>query len=366
MTNRPFNNPPCLVACVGLALVALAVQAFARTWTDASGRYHTEGEMVGAAGQKIWIDLSGDDLFLVPLSEFSRPDQEYARAQLPRFRAAVAPAPSEAIRYQAGRQVGTLANADVDESSGIACSRRHPGVFWTHNDSGAQPRLYAFDSTGRDLGSMDLAGETAFDWEDMASVVLDGKSYLIIGDIGNNGLNSAVQMIYVVQEPDVDPRRGGGTRQVPVTQVINFSYSDDVRNCEALAIDPTTKTFYLASKEKRLSCWIYALPWPENDPKKCFVARPIARLPLPKVTGMDISPDGRRALLVTYGDAYQYVRRAEETWAEAFQRPGTLVELPEREQGESICYGPDGKTLWLTSEKRPTPLVRVDPQPASP
>ena len=63
--------------------------------------------------------------------------------------------------------------------------------------------------------------------------------------------------------------------------------------------------------------------------------------------------------MLTYGDAYQYVRRGDETWAAAFHRPGSLVELPPREQGESICYGPDGCTLWLTSEGRPTPLIKV-------
>ena len=30
-----------------------------------------------------------------------------------------------------------------------------------------------------------------------------------------------------------------------------------------------------------------------------------------------------------------------------------------RNQGESICYGRDGKTLYLTSEFAPTPLLEV-------
>ena len=35
------------------------------------------------------------------------------------------------------------------------------------------------------------------------------------------------------------------------------------------------------------------------------------------------------------------------------------IGMPLRIQGESICYGPDGKTLYLTSEKLPTPLWEV-------
>jgi hypothetical protein len=33
--------------------------------------------------------------------------------------------------------------------------------------------------------------------------------------------------------------------------------------------------------------------------------------------------------------------------------------LPPRVQGESICYGFDGRTLYVSSEKRPTPLIEI-------
>ena len=41
------------------------------------------------------------------------------------------------------------------------------------------------------------------------------------------------------------------------------------------------------------------------------------------------------------------------------------VLTPMRRQGESICYGPGGRALYLTSEKAPTPLWRI-PSMASP
>jgi pimeloyl-ACP methyl ester carboxylesterase len=348
-----------LAACV---LLIGPGTASARTWTDAKGREQTEGEMVGAAEGKAWLQTAGD-LWLVPLAEMSRGDQAYVQGQLPRFRPVQAPdvPGAPAIRYQAGRQVAVLANPAVNESSGLACSRRRPGVFWTHNDSDDTARLYAVDEHGRDLGSVELAGVDAIDWEDMASLSLDGKSYLLMADTGNNGLNAAVHMIHVVEEPDVDPQRGVTVGRVPVKQTIHFSFDDEYRNCEALGVDPTSKTLLLVSKEKRLGAHVYALPWPADDPQKCFTAKRIATVPLPKVTAMDVSPDGRRAVLLTYGDAYHYVRRPEESWADAFRRPGSLIRLPPRRQGEGVCYGPDGKTLWLTSEKRPTPLMKVAP-----
>jgi hypothetical protein len=74
---------------------------------------------------------------------------------------------------------------------------------------------------------------------------------------------------------------------------------------------------------------------------------------------MDISPDGRRAVVLTYGDAYEYVRGVNENWEQALATPPRQIVLPNRRQGESICYGSDGRTLYVTSEKLPTPLFEV-------
>ena len=98
--------------------------------------------------------------------------------------------------------------------------------------------------------------------------------------------------------------------------------------------------------------------WP-GSPKKPIVAKEIGKLGAPLVTAMDISPDGRRAIVLTYTNAYEYTRAAGEDWAKAFSRSPRKIRMPGRTQGESICYGPDGKTLYLTSEKLPTPLLQV-------
>lgn len=46
------------------------------------------------------------------------------------------------------RRTGTFADRRLDESSGVAVSRRNPGVLWTHND-GPRPVLYATDTLDR-------------------------------------------------------------------------------------------------------------------------------------------------------------------------------------------------------------------------
>ena len=65
--------------------------------------------------------------------------------------------------------IATLKDRSVSESSGLAASRLTRGAYWTHNDSGDGPFLYAFDTRGDSLGVFRVAGAQARDWEDMAA-----------------------------------------------------------------------------------------------------------------------------------------------------------------------------------------------------
>ena len=64
--------------------------------------------------------------------------------------------------------IATLKDKSISESSGLAASRLTPGAYWTHNDSGDGPLVYAFDTRGDSLGVFRVAGAQARDWEDMA------------------------------------------------------------------------------------------------------------------------------------------------------------------------------------------------------
>ena len=338
--------------------------AESRTWTDASGDSQVEAHFVTFQNDKVWLHRSDGRTFGIAMSGLSRADQEYVRQQIELDRASqlrTVNSPGR-IPYAPGRKLSVLANPAVKESSGLACSRANPGLFWTHNDSGGEARIYLFDSQGRDLGSSRLRGVFAFDWEDIFSFSEDGKHYLMICDVGNNGRAAGVQPIYLVEEPAIDPQRGVTQDSVPVVREIHIAYEDDHRDCEAVAVDPTSKTIFFASKEKKHGSLIYALDWPEAKPDHAFATRRIATLEIPPVTAMDISPDGLRAIVLTYAHAYEYVRKPTEDWSAGFSRPGRLIVMPQRIQGESICYGPDGKTLYLTSEKVPTPLFEIGVQ----
>ena len=273
---------------------------------------------------------------------------------------AAAPVP---ISYERGKEIARLANPRISESSGLAASRIQEGVFWTHNDSGDKPVLYAFNRKGEDLGVYLIEGATAVDWEDMASFSIGKKRYLLAADVGDNQAQRKSCTLYFVEEPTVRAKPGKPL-SLPVAVRVDFTYEDGSHNCESVAVDPVRREILLVSKTVIGACKMYLLPLPQKDLVRNAVAKAVGTLQIPTTTAMDISPDGLRAIVLTYGDAYEYTREANEDWKTAVARAPRTIKMPPRAQGESICYGLDGRTLYLTSEKAPCPLLEV--APASP
>ena len=290
----------------------------------------------------LWM-LAGVAVLAGPMIVLSRPE----------------PAPIERITYLPARELAKLANKNIDESSGLASGRRNKGVLWTHNDSGDRPQFFAINLAGADLATVALVGAGARDWEDICSFTIKGKHFLMLGDFGDNGGTRLDCRLYVVAEPLLNTARRGAKLQARCSMTIPFAYADGPHNCESVGVDTTTRTIYLVSKQFGGKCKVYAMGLPNRSPGKPLVAKAIATLGIPTTTAMDISSDGLRAVVLTYAHAYEYVRAKDETWAAGFSRKPRVLRMPGRRQGESICYGPAGRSLYLTSEKLPTPLIQI-------
>ncbi len=269
----------------------------------------------------------------------------------------------------------------IEESSGLARCHSRDDALWTHNDSGDRARLFLIGTNGRTLGTAKVQGVKPDDWEDMCSFRRNGKSYLLIGDIGDNQQQRRELTLCLVEEPDARVVESPAVWHLQPVALIPLRLEGGPRNCEALAVDAAGGTILLASKSLAGGCQIFQAAWDwaaatrgqaatarPAEPTASSAAfpplsaKPIAHAEIPLATGMDISEDGRRAIIVSYLGGYEWTRRDGEDWAAALARPPRFLPLPIRSQGEAICYGADDRSLYLTSEGRSQPLWLVPAQ----
>jgi hypothetical protein len=264
------------------------------------------------------------------------------------FVAGCNPAPAERDDAPTGQRVmpvlaGRLENRDIDEASGLARSQRSENLFWVINDSG-KARLHPIDNRGRQLGRVKVDDAKLSDWEDIASFTLDGQAYLLIADIGDNDGKRKDVRIYVVEEP-VDAKSGtllvmtkrevpAALYQVPLRPVDSDERQQAVRLGEVSSLpQPSRQDLVFAPKTK--DWW-----W--------------------QPTAMDITDDGSAAVVLTYRGVFFFRRVAGEDWFAALQRRPVALSTGDWGEAESVAFNATATAVYVTTEGKGAPLVRID------
>jgi hypothetical protein len=254
-----------------------------------------------------------------------------------------------------------IENKQLKESSGLAFSTRTDEIVFSHNDSGDKARLFAFDRQGKNLCELEIEGASNSDWEDICSFERDDKHWLAIADVGDNDFARSSIQVYLVQEPKL--KKDDGKQKTKVDLELKIKYPQGSINCEAIAYDPIADKLLLLTKET-FTCRIYSVAIPDEKGKHQLKAELIGRFAIPLVTGADISRDGKLLTITTYGPVCLVPRRGgdlKSAWkVESAELEKLYVAVPLRKQGEAICFSPDSKTIWLTSEGEGSPLFKFD------
>ena len=245
------------------------------------------------------------------------------------------------------------------ESSGIAPSARVRGVLWTHNDSGDEPRLYATDSAGDDLGSVLVAGATNVDWEDLGSGPCPGHPgwCLYPADIGDNSHDRRFIVIYRLAEPE-PPRGPADTlRRVALESAIALRYPDHPHNAEAIVVE-TSGRILIITKELLKPPLVFRVPLRRTaqQPGEVDTLERVGTLDLVPssvrlrmVTGAAVSPDGKLLAVRTYSSLH-FFRLRGDSLPQPFT-PTTGLTIPVVEpQGEGVAFIGPGR-LALTTER---------------
>lgn len=273
---------------------------------------------------------------------------------------------------------GQLADPRWTDISGLAASRRNPGVFWFHNDGGpgaaGSGDFFAVNRQGELLAEFTLEGvstlqqqgEGRVDIEDVAvGPGPDQNSYLYFGDIGGNlylGGGRTVLRVFRLREPEVS-LTGGNTRRIVISayETYKLNYSDEIRrDAETLMVD-ANGDIYIVTKAPTSGISSVYLKASPHSPNSTTTLENVATLQfgsgnLPgnrSATAGDFSVSGSQALIRTYNRVFLWIKPPNMTWSTAF---ATLpaCQLPASAGGgyEAIAFDHTGTDYYDTFDSQ--------------
>jgi hypothetical protein len=222
----------------------------------------------------------------------------------------------------------------LPEASGLALSRRTPGILWTFNDNG-EPLVYALDVNGRRRGVVRVVGAEVKNWEAIASARCASGTCLYIADIGDNNAKRHEITVYRVPEP-----RPGDAETAPAERLV-ARYPDGPHDAEALFVS-REGAIVIVTKEKPSQ--MYRMQ--PNASGSPIALEHAGGVPIDNVTDAATTPDGQWVAMRTNDE--MIVFREDELALGSHGPPIGLRELQEP-QGEGIAMTADG-TVYLASE----------------
>ena len=261
--------------------------------------------------------------------------------------AAHADAPPACAGAGAPLAAGRVARPELTEASGLAASRAHPGVLWSHNDHGGGAVLYALGPDGADLGAFTVPGVDARDWEDIAAGAdAGGQAWIYVADIGDN--HEKRDEVEVLRVPE--PATLGADGLTGAAGRLRLRYPDHAHDAETLLVDPQDGSVYVLTKSKLGATLVFRTPGPGAfDTASVPTASPTPLVPvaalqwgtaaLPgdlRLTGGDIAPDRSRLLLRTRDHVFVWALGTRSV-AQALASPPCLAPAPTETQGEALA-----------------------------
>lgn len=267
--------------------------------------------------------------------------------------------------------VGAVDNPLLDELSGLVAASPGLDSYWAHNDSGAEPRLFALDEQLRPrvpewltsrYGSGDavlrapwpgieLPGATLVDWETIARI----GDRLYLGDVGNNG--NARRDLGFWEFPEPAPAATEALRPrrfLPVHYPEQRAFPGEIWEWDCEAVFSDGDHLYLVTKHReageirrfepgaRLYRFEPATASERDSTPLALISRHDA---LEMATGADLSPDGEVLAVLTYAALWLFPRPAGgDDWFAA--RPAIRpLPITRTRQAEAIAWRDDGRLL---------------------
>nr|WP_067059609.1 hypothetical protein [Mucilaginibacter sp. L294] len=258
-----------------------------------------------------------------------------------------------------------LYSKDMDETSGLVASAINPDIYYAHNDSGDTSRFFAITIDGKLQTTIYYTGDKKLrrlgvkDCEDIAigPGPIKSKSYVYIGDIGDNYATRKFITVYRMEE-----RKTWGKDIIAHAEPVplHLKYPDGAKDAEAMTIDPIEKLLYIITKRGD-SVGVYTSPlkYKANDTVSLTFRGKLffnGLKPFKWITAADVSADGKQILVRNYEKVYYWQRDATESIWQTLKKAPLELPYKQEKQGEAIAFTPDGKGYYTTSEGLYAPI----------
>jgi hypothetical protein len=248
-------------------------------------------------------------------------------------------------------KLGQLKNKKLNEISGIAASHSNPGLIWAHNDSGSKPEVYLLNKQLEVKMVCRLRGAISKDWEDMAigPGPKPDKSYLYIGDIGDNGERRSHKTIYRFEEPVLKSVQTlTDTITIDRFDLIHFKLENGSKDTEAMLLDPASKKIFLLSKKEKPAS-LYELII--KDYPDTLIAKRIGTLPIKRIVSADLSANGNGLLVKNYGHVYYWNNDKHQSIELLVKQKPVKLKYKIEPQGEAIGWDNEERGFYTLSER---------------
>jgi hypothetical protein len=264
----------------------------------------------------------------------------------------------------------------ISEMSGIVKSRARENLYWVHNDSGDDARIFAIDNEGKNViptyskfsfyGEEKVKGKDQWqgfkvlfsenvDWEDMT---ID-ENYIYISDMGNNANDREDLGIYIISE--IDPTastQSASIKHLPVRYPEQQSFPASVWNYDSESLFSADGSLYLITKHRvtgesfewTAGANLYRLDSSFSDEDNVLTLIE-GHDEITAATSAEVSPDGQTLAVLSLTALWLFDKPdTGDAWLSSSSRKITL-EPDNVRQVEAVTWV-DDETILITNEQR--------------
>jgi hypothetical protein len=244
-----------------------------------------------------------------------------------------------------GERVCQVGDDRLTEISGLAATPTGYVVVNDGSDDASHRKIFFLDRRCSVVRTVSYPSRPR-DTEDLARAA-DGT--LWIADIGDNDGTRSTIAVWQLAPGSKKPK------------LCRLTYPDGPHDAEALLLGPDGSPIVVTKAAATATMYVPETPVRAGRTTPLRQAGTVT-LPLTGtsnpfslpgrlvVTGAAVSPDGQRAVLRTYADAFEFDVAGGDLVRALTQGKPRVIPLPDEPQGESVAYSPDGSTLLTISE----------------